>query len=127
MIQNFSKESWWLMSGDYPDLHWSRLRVYDTSDSNPVEVLQADGGRYNFENEEEARFFLLEDDYSSFESLDEEDEEELGISISLIQFPSGNDDDEIIKNMYVIPFPVNIAPNIAPWEEGRGKREKLTE
>lgn len=93
-----SKEIWWLMPGDYPDLHWSRLQVYD---DDTAEVLLPDGERYKFDNEEEARWFLLEDDYSSFENLDAEDEEELGMSISSIQIPSGESDDEIIKKMYV--------------------------
>jgi hypothetical protein len=93
-----SKESWWLVPGDYPDLHWSRLQVYD---DNTAEVLQPDGRRYKFDNEEEARWFLLEDDYSSFENLDAEDEEELGMPISSIEIPFGDNDDEIIKKMYV--------------------------
>ncbi|MGB3511450.1 MAG: hypothetical protein WBA93_19880 [Microcoleaceae cyanobacterium] len=86
------------MSTDFPYLHWSRLQVYD---DNTAEVLQPDGRRYKFDNEEEARWFLLEDDYSSLDNLDEEDEEELGMPISSIQIPSGNSDDEIIKKMYV--------------------------
>ena len=93
-----SKEIWWLMSGDFPDLHWSRLQIYN---DNTAEVLQIDGKRYKFDSEEEARWFLLEDDYSSFENLDAEDEEELGMTISSIQIPYGNNDDEIMKKMYV--------------------------
>lgn len=93
-----SKETWWLLPGNYPDLYWSRLQVYN---DDTAEVLESDGGRYKFDNEEEARWFLLEDDYSSFDSLDAEDEEELGMSISLIDIPSGDSDDEIVKKMYV--------------------------
>ena len=93
-----SKETWWLMSAHFPDLYWSRLQIYD---DNTAEILAGDGKRYKFDSEEEARWFLLEDDYFSFENLDAEDEEELGIPISLIQIPSGNNDDEILKKMYV--------------------------
>jgi len=92
------KETWWLYDGDFPDLHWSRLQIYD---DDTAEVLVSDGGRYKFDNEEEARWFLLEDDYSSLEHLDAEDEEELGMPISSIEIPSGDGDDEIIKKMYV--------------------------
>ncbi|NEQ35011.1 MAG: hypothetical protein F6K40_01255 [Okeania sp. SIO3I5] len=60
-----------------------------------------DGKRYKFDSQEEARWFLLEDDYCSFENLDAEDEEELGIPLSSIQIPFGKSDDEIIKKMYV--------------------------
>ena len=98
MKKNISKENWWLYPGDYPDLHWSRLRVYN---DNSADVLEADGGIYKFQNEEEARLFLFEDDYTSFDSLDEEDEKEIGVSISSIQPPCGETDDEIITKMYL--------------------------
>jgi len=98
MIDFSGKETWWIDTGRYPDLYWSRLQVYD---DNTVEILKSDGGRYHFKNEEDAIDFLLEDDYRSFHVLDEEDEEELGIPISSIQIPSGDSDDEIIKKMYV--------------------------
>lgn len=98
MKKEICKENWCLYPGDYPDLHWSRLRVYN---DNSADVLQADGGRYKFDNEEEARLFLFEDDYTSFDSLDEEDEEEIGVSISSIKVPFGDTDDEIITKMRV--------------------------
>lgn len=98
IVKSFSKETWWLDSGRYPNLYWSRLQVYD---DNTAEVLQSDGGRYKFNNEEEAIYFLREDDYYSLDVLDEEDEEELGIPISSIQIPSGDSDEEIIKKMSV--------------------------
>ena len=97
-MNDISKESWWLVPGDYPDLRWARLQVYS---DGTAEVLLSDGGRYKFDNKEEARLFLLEDDHSSFENLDAEDEEELGMPISSIEIPFGDNDDEIIKKMYV--------------------------
>ena len=86
------------MSTDFPDLHWSRLQVYE---DDTVEVLQPDGKIYKFDGEEEARWFLLEDDYYSLDTLDAEDEEELGMPISSIHIPSGDSDDEILKKMYI--------------------------
>ncbi|MBE9041014.1 hypothetical protein IQ235_09500 [Oscillatoriales cyanobacterium LEGE 11467] len=98
MSQNLRKETWWLSYATFPDLIWALLQVYD---NDVAEVLTMDGDRYRFENEEEARLWLSEDEYSSFTSLDEDDEEDLGCSISSIQIPSGNSDNELVSKMYV--------------------------
>ncbi len=98
MSKSICKESWWLDTGAYPNLYWARIQVYE---DNTAEVLDFDGRRYKFDNEQDAIYFLREDDYGSFNVLDEEDEEELGIPISSIQVPSGDSDDEIIKKMHV--------------------------
>ncbi|MBP0029242.1 hypothetical protein [Roseofilum sp. Guam] len=102
MSKCISKETWWLDTGGFPDLHWARIQVFG---DNTAEVLDMDGSRYQFDNEQEAIYFLLEDDYGSFNTLDEEDEQELGIPISSIQVPSGDSDDEIIKQMYIKRIP----------------------
>ncbi|MGA9380505.1 MAG: hypothetical protein WBV73_17210 [Phormidium sp.] len=67
------KESWWLMYCCFPNLRWTRLQVYS---DRSTEVLDSDGSKFKFPNQEEAQYFLLEDEYISFENLDLEDEEE---------------------------------------------------
>ena len=98
MSQTIYKETWWLSYAGFPDLIWARIQIYD---DRTAEVLTMDGDRYQFKNEEDAILELQQDEYSSFASLDEDDEEELGCSISSIQIPSGNNDEEIVSNMYV--------------------------
>lgn len=92
------KESWWLMYCCFPNLRWTRLQVY--SDSS-AEVLDSDGSKLKFQNEEEAQYFLLEDEYTPFQNLDQEDEQELGITLDSIEIPSGETDEELIAKMYV--------------------------
>ncbi|MBD2677083.1 MULTISPECIES: hypothetical protein [Nostoc] len=92
------KETWWLMSSSFPNLNWARLRTYDDLSA---EILDCDGSKYTFSNEEEARYFLMEDEFTQFESLDREDEQEIGISLSLVDIPKGKNERELIEKMYV--------------------------
>ncbi|MEH2310546.1 MAG: hypothetical protein V7K35_03745 [Nostoc sp.] len=92
------KENWWLMSCSFPNLNWARLRTYDDLSA---EILDCDGSKYTFSNEEEAHYFLMEDEFTQFESLDREDEQEIGISLSLIHIPKGKNERELIEKMYV--------------------------
>ncbi|HBQ98865.1 MULTISPECIES: hypothetical protein [unclassified Roseofilum] len=98
MNSNVLKETWWLADTEFPDLLWARIQVYE---DGTAEMLSATGYRYKYKSEEEANSELFQDDYLPFHSLDEEDEEELGIPLSSIQIPSGESDDEIIQKMYV--------------------------
>lgn len=43
----------------------------------------------------------MEDEYTQFESLDQEDEQELGIPLCFIQIPEGKNENELIEKMYV--------------------------
>ncbi|MEH2055556.1 MAG: hypothetical protein V7K97_05145 [Nostoc sp.] len=92
------KDNWWLMSCSFPNLNWARLRTYDDLSS---EILDCDGSKYTFSNEEEARYFLMEDEFTQFELLDQEDEQEHSISLCLIQIPKGKNEKELIEKMYV--------------------------
>ncbi|QKQ76868.1 hypothetical protein [Nostoc sp. TCL240-02] len=83
------KESWWLMWCSFPNLNWARLRTYDDLST---EILDCDGSKYTFSNEEEVRYYLMEDEFTQFESLDQEDEQELGIPLCLIQIPKGKNE-----------------------------------
>lgn len=97
-MKNAIKETWWLMYCSYPDLHWARLRVYD---DGSAQTFHFDLSKYNFLNEEEAVFFLTEDEYTAFDNLDAEDEQEIGISLSSIDLPEGDTDEDLAKKMYV--------------------------
>ncbi|MBP0028938.1 hypothetical protein [Roseofilum sp. Guam] len=92
------KETWWLAYTEFPDLVWARIQVYE---DGTAEILSPTGHRYKYKSEEEADLELSQDEYQRLHSLDEEDEEELGIPLSSIQIPSGESDNEIIQKMYV--------------------------
>jgi hypothetical protein len=59
-------DTWWLDESALPDLLWACLRVYE---NGAAEVLDLDGNIHQFDSEQEARFWLLEDEYSSFPNL----------------------------------------------------------
>ncbi len=92
-----TKVQWWLMWCDFPNLNWARLRVYDNSSTD---VFDMDGRTHQFADEEEARNFLFEDEYSELSTLDDEDEKELGVSLSSITPPVGETDEELLPQMY---------------------------
>lgn len=96
--KNIVKESWWLMYCCFPNLRWARLQVYS---DRSAEVLDSDGSKLKFQNEEEAQYFLLEDEYTSLENFDQEDEQELGIILDAIEIPRGKNDEELIGKMYI--------------------------
>jgi len=83
---------------DFPSLNWARLRVFADRSSD---VFDMDGRTFQFSNEEEARYFLAEDEFRELSTLDEEDERELGRPLALITPPSGASDEEILPMMYV--------------------------
>jgi hypothetical protein len=68
---------WWLGPTALPDLHWARLRVFD---GGTAEVLDLDGKIHPFDTEQAARLWLLEDEYESFENLDDEHLANAGLS-----------------------------------------------
>lgn len=78
---------WWLHTCDLPDcLTWARLRVFNdgTADSCFCKHCKL----YGFENHDYARYFLSEDEYTCFNNMDEEDQEEYGIELVKIQPPT---------------------------------------
>ncbi|OKH40375.1 hypothetical protein NIES2119_01760 [[Phormidium ambiguum] IAM M-71] len=82
----------------FPNLRWARLQVYS---DGFAEVLDSDGSKFKFPHQEKAQYFLLEDEYISFENLDLEDEQDLSITLDSIEIPSGKTDEELIGKMYV--------------------------
>lgn len=92
------KESWWLMVSSFPDLNWARLRVGSKGDA---EILDMDGNEHFFKSESAAINWLLEDEYTQYSKLDQEDEIEYGIKLSNINCPAGSTRPELVKKMYV--------------------------
>lgn len=92
------------MYSSLPDLNWARQTIYS---NGKVEVFDCDGKYHIFETYEESKFWLLEDEYTSFELIDSEDEKELGIVKNRIQPPTANNDTELLTLMYVKSIEMN--------------------
>lgn len=86
------------MWGDFPNLNWARLRVFD---DGSADVFDMDGRTLEFPNEKEAMLSLAEDGHSKFSRFDEEDEREWGIPLRSIAPPAGDSDEELPPQMYV--------------------------
>jgi hypothetical protein len=78
---------WWLDTGWLPDtLSWARLRVFN---DGSADACWAEGDRlYGFDDRQFARYFLSEDEYDRFDTMDAEDELEYGIVVATIEPPS---------------------------------------
>ena len=86
------------MYSSFPDLNWARLRVFESGES---EVFDMDGKTHSFISENDASNWLSEDEYTSFKSLDSEDEKEYCIDLSKIKPPIAVNDMELKRLMYV--------------------------
>ncbi|MBD2090605.1 hypothetical protein H6F67_12145 [Microcoleus sp. FACHB-1515] len=85
------KVEWWLSNcSPYPDLYWARLRVF--SDGS-ADAAWAESQVYGFDREEYAGYFLSEDEYMRFDSMDEEDEADIGVKKSEISPPAWQSDE----------------------------------
>jgi len=86
------KTSWWLDWGSLPDrLIWARLQV---AEDGSAEVLDMDGEYHRFPTQQEALFWLSEDEYGPLASLIEEGE--VGPQVSP---PQAKSDSELIPLM----------------------------
>jgi len=82
------KVEWWLAwCSFYPELYWARLRTFSNGKADLL--FQAENKAYGFENKEYAEYFLSEDEFTSFENLDDEDKKDLEIPSNVfIEIPN---------------------------------------
>jgi hypothetical protein len=90
-------ESWWLDESALPDLLWARLRCF--SDGR-AEVLDLDGRLTQFTSADEARLFLLEDEYAQLDRIGVEDFIDVGM-LGVPRPPHAHTDVELIGLMTV--------------------------
>jgi hypothetical protein len=85
------KVEWWLSyCFEYPDLMWARLRIFtDGSADASFEESKV----YGFVCREYASYFLSEDKYMQFDSMDEQDEDDIGAKKSDISLPVWKDNE----------------------------------
>lgn len=85
--------TWWLDSSAAPDcLNWARLQVFA---DGSVEVLDLDGKYHRFKTTEEAKLWLLEDEYFLAEHVIDE-ENLVGVVV-----PSAAYDKDLVPLMHV--------------------------
>lgn len=86
-----AKVEWRLSDcSEYPNLLWARLRVL--SDGSADAAFFGESLVYGFDREEYASYFLSEDEYIPVDSMDEEDEANIGVKRADLSPPAWPDD-----------------------------------
>ena len=87
--KTLAKVEWWLSyCSEYPDLAWARLRVFSDGSSDAA---FEESKVFGFDSREDASYLFSEDEYMPFDSMDEEDEADIGAKKSDISPPSWDD------------------------------------
>jgi hypothetical protein len=114
-------ESWWLDESALPDLLWARLRCF--SDGR-AEVLDLDGRYTQFASEDEARLFLLEDEYAQLDRIAVENFIDAGMSPGVPRPPQAHSDVELVGLMTVRAQPARCPPASRPvGDESKRRRD----
>ena len=88
--KTLAKVEWWLSyCSEYPDLAWARLRVF--SDGS-ADAAFDESKVYGFDDRRYAGYFLGEDEHMPLDSMDEQDESDIGAKKSDISPPAWKDD-----------------------------------
>jgi hypothetical protein len=91
-------ETWWLDTSGLPDLLWARLTVFS---DGAAEVLDLDGRRTRFANVDDARYFLLEDEYETVDSIDLNEFADAGLPARPPRPPRADNDVALVSMMLV--------------------------
>jgi len=88
--KTLTKIEWWLSyCPEYPDLAWARLRIF--SDGS-ADAAFDESKVYGFDDRKYADYFLGEDEYMRFDSMDEQNEVDIGVKKADILPPNWGDD-----------------------------------
>jgi hypothetical protein len=88
-------EQWWLARPEHL-LVWARLQV---TENGIAIVFDSKGEHLRFENEDIARAALMDADFRSFDGMDEDDADELGLWMEELEPPQGNQDEDLLPQM----------------------------
>jgi hypothetical protein len=89
------REEWWLMTCDFPNLNWARLRIYD---DGTADVFDSDGTTMLFVSYDKAWENLSEDEYDTIDAV-RKDAVEYGLSLEELTPPTANADVDLIARM----------------------------
>ena len=96
---------WWISwCSEYPDLILARIRIF-TDNTVDITFDEVDKLKiYGFDAREYASLFLCEDEFMPIDSMDDEDEADIGIKRANISIPSWTDNDNFeFKYLGVYP------------------------
>jgi hypothetical protein len=88
-------EQWWLARPEHL-LVWARLQVTETGVAT---VFDSKGEYLMFESEDIARAALMDADFRSFDGMDADDAESIGLDMEEIEPPQGDCDEDLLPQM----------------------------
>ena len=88
-------EQWWLARPEHL-LVWARLQVME---SGIAIIFDSKGELLTYESEDIARGMLMDADYRSFDGMDDDDAEELGLWLDEMEPPQGEDLEDLMPQM----------------------------
>lgn len=94
---SLARSQWWVASLGTA-LVWARL---DLHDAGTASVFDCDGRSLPYDSEDSARSALLDAEFRAWDGLDEADAAELGIDVSTLQPPQGEDPASLRARMIV--------------------------
>ena len=88
-------EQWWLARPEHL-LVWARLQVME---SGIAFIFDSKGELLTYESEDIARGMLMDADYRSFDGMDDDDAEELGLWLDEMEPPQGEELEDLLPQM----------------------------
>ena len=88
-------EQWWLARPEHL-LVWARLQVME---SGIAIIFDSKGELLTYESEDIGRGLLMDADYRSFDGMDDDDAEELGLWLDEMEPPQGEDLEDLLPQM----------------------------
>ncbi len=88
-------EQWWLARPEHL-LVWARLQVME---SGIAIIFDSKGELLTYESEDIARGMLMDADYRSFDGMDDDDAEELGLWLDEMEPPQGEELEDLLPQM----------------------------
>lgn len=88
-------EQWWLARPEHL-LVWARLQVME---SGIAIIFDSAGELLTYESEDIARGMLMDADFRSFDGMDDDDAEEMGLWLDELEPPQGSELDDLMPQM----------------------------
>jgi hypothetical protein len=88
-------EQWWLARPEHL-LVWARLQVME---SGIAIIFDSKGELLTYESEDIARGMLMDADYRSFDGMDDDDADELGLWLDELEPPQGEELEDLLPQM----------------------------
>jgi hypothetical protein len=90
-----ASEQWWLARPEHL-LVWARLQVME---SGIAIIFDSAGELLTYESEDIARGMLMDADFRSFDGMDDDDAEEMGLWLDELEPPQGSELEDLMPQM----------------------------